>query len=988
MNIKKKSIEQFLDFKIEYPDFIVAFHIGSFYEFFMEDAIIVSEKVGLTLTFKGYHDGKKVQMCGFPKKSSVLYFSMLLAKGYRMVICDEAPISPQDFYNKQKEKGKKSLHNRKITKILTPGTVQESIFLNEKTNNYLVVIEPDAKAKDLFLNEKKDNKTLKGHFSLLDKAENPKIPVWCCMAIDISTGFITANFFQESYQIFSWLERIMPREILVPDFLWKCRHQGLWSKWAHKMFFCDIHNCKNRTYDQYASLEKDVINNILIHYHKNHHELLSHSFCYIFSYIIFCGYNIQNIFPSIADTPVTIDQHIACEKEHQHMLGCDFLDIDDTAWKQLEIMTGLNGDYEKGLKYTMDHTATALGARLWARWIAFPICNKKIIDERLSAIHCALQNPDHLKRIRMIFEKIPDIERLLQNFLNPSKTHTTDQWSELGNGFSAVSELCNNIEIFLSEMKNTKIWQNAMFFCHKNKKRINDWTQGILLFCEKKNNINPEDDPENNNIYTTHDTIDYRISISKKKELIKMLQEKFRLTTLDIVLHSSGEYLLFINDEEKIYIPYEFQKKYTQYYFCEELKDWSTQHKMIEQNIFNHDLSMTQSIIQTLKESQPILIDFFYYISVLDIVTGFAMAEHGGSKFCIPQLLTESSEENVFELEDGIHPVMSQQCLYIPNNCFLYNEQIMFLTGANAGGKTTYLRMLGQLTLLAHIGVLVPAKKFVLSIKNAIFVRIGSGDKPSENLSTFAVELMDLQHILTYARHHSLILVDEIGRGTSPTEGWALCRAVLLEIMLKIKGITIFATHFHDLIYNFPQHLMKRLFLCYMNGYIDPETCNWRSFYKIKQGNAMISHGLDLARQLNISEELINNTKNIIEEGIYAEITNKPKKLLTFLQNSMMSFDKNSKFDFDEKQKIFSINKIQSQQKEILQEETNINNDIDNILSEQDQLEYNKIVQEYTAPTIETQYEEISFVDISYNYNIFNKKNILQEEFFDFKKQA
>jgi DNA mismatch repair protein MutS len=216
-----------------------------------------------------------------------------------------------------------------------------------------------------------------------------------------------------------------------------------------------------------------------------------------------------------------------------------------------------------------------------------------------------------------------------------------------------------------------------------------------------------------------------------------------------------------------------------------------------------------------------------------------------------------------FCLKEAGHPLMQKQCFFITNNCLLQRGQVLFLTGSNAGGKTTYLRMVGQLVVLSQVGVMIPAKEFSFSLRDALFVRMGSGDNPAENLSTFAVEIIELQHIIQYANEKSLVLIDEIGRGTSPIEGWALCRSVLIELIDTIGAVTLLTSHFHNLLKNLPLECMAKISTQMIHGALDEKTGLWNSFYKLKEGVADQSYGLDLAYKLKLSSRVVHRAMSL-----------------------------------------------------------------------------------------------------------------------------
>ncbi len=816
---------QYREIKAKYPDAILFFRLGDFYEMFFDDAIEASRLLQITLTSRNKGD-HKAPMCGVPYHAAQNYIAKLTRVGKKVAICEQLS-----------DPNEPGIVKRDVVRVITPGTTLDDQILDQKTNNFLLALTFDPK-----------NNTNKADTFGLAYA-------------DISTGELRVTEINSIAELQSELQRIHPREALVPADL------------LQENFFNKIHETQLQTFFFTTEVPADS-------------EYLLKNF---FGVKDLNGFGIEGNPSAIKAAAILLQYLQETQKTNlQHIQGlqsyelCEFMPVDESTLKNLEITSTLRENKLEGsLLWVLDQTITSMGGRTLRFALTHPLLDANKIQERLDAVEDLYKNPLILDDLREDLKRVLDLERLLAR-LSLGHGNARDLL-----GLKSSLESVPNIKCIINNLQAPllKIILNDL-----------DALPDLVALIE---NAIVEEPPlairEGGMIKDGYNSeLDEIKKISRDgKGFIQALQEKeierTGIHSLKIRYNSVFGYYIEISKTNLHAVPADYIRKQTlvnaERFITPELKEYEekvlgAEEKIVamEYEIFNNlRLRVVQEIGRIQKLAKA--------IASLDMLGSFAKVaiDSGYSKPAI-----HPSTQATIRVEAGRHPVvekMSFASRFVPNDVELDHDknQLLLITGPNMGGKSTYLRQVALITLMAHIGSFVPAAKAEISLVDRIFTRVGASDNLVRGQSTFMVEMQETAYILNHATANSLIILDEIGRGTSTYDGMSIAWAITEFIHDKIGAKTLFATHYHELI-----SLAEKLSNAqnYSVAVKENETDGVVFLYKIVKGGVDRSYGIEVAKLAGLPAEvtskarqiLVDLEEGILEAGIQKELTDAMKR--------------------------------------------------------------------------------------------------------------
>ena len=803
-------MKQYLMTKAEYPDCILFYRLGDFYEMFFEDALIVSRELELTLTGKNCGASEKAPMCGVPHHSATVYIAKLIEKGYKVAICEqvEDPSKTKDIVK------------REVIRVVTPGTLIDEALLDEKSNNYLAVIYTNDDISGFAVS-------------------------------DISTGEIFVTELNSKEKVLDELARYSPKEILVSE-----KASLIFGNVVEERFNMEADNCRDDLFEQ------DNINDKILSQFKKR------SFAELGLHDKPCA--IKAVGAMIAYLEHTQKQSLDYIDTLTIYSSGDYMDLDFATRRNLEICETMRDRAKKGsLLGVIDKTKTSMGARLLRQWAEKPLISAIGINERLSAVDDLVNHPMMKDDLGEALSKTYDISRIISRL--SLGTATPKDLLALKETAAALPE----VEYVLSTSQSPTI-----------KKLFKDFDILADLRELIENSISDNAPAILKDGGIIKDGYNEEIDTLRKAknkgsgwltELEAQEKEKTGIPTLKVGYNRVFGYYIEVSKSYMNDVPDTYIRKQTlaggERYITEELKKientiLGASERLIALEIHEYDNIRKQVASQSerLKKVADILSQSDCYYSLAQ--TAYK------NNYVMPTINTGGQ----IEIIDGRHPVvetMTKNSIFVPNDTYLDNDdnRTLIITGPNMAGKSTYMRQVAIITLMAQIGSFVPAKKANIGIVDKIFTRVGASDDIASGQSTFMLEMNEVSHILKNATKNSLIILDEIGRGTSTYDGMSIAWAVAEYIhnKKKIGAKTLFATHYHELteleetlegVKNYRVAVKKR-------G--DDITF----LRKIVRGGADESYGIEVAALAGIPNEVISNAKkilkNILEENPKAE---------------------------------------------------------------------------------------------------------------------
>lgn len=784
-------MQQYHRIKKDYPHMLLFYRMGDFYELFFDDAIKASRILDITLTKRGTSAGQPIPMAGVPFHAADNYLAKLIKKGESVAICEQiGEVTP----------GKGPVE-RKVVKILTPGTVTDETLLNANKDNVIVAIYNHKQNFGLAIAD-----LTRGYFHLIEAKT-------------------TKDLYRE-------IIKLEPQEILV-------------SKNASLPFSSDEYNINLRPSTDFEF--NNAVTLLCKQFKVNH--LDSFNCLHLQDAIIAAGALIKYLQITQIQTLSHLTS-LTVENENE------YLQLDSTSIKNLEIFhsNGVTGKHS--LIAILDKTAISMGSRLLKRWLMKPLRDTTAINERLTAVTEIINQNEHAN-IHDFLKEVSDVERITSRIaLNSARPKD-------------LLQLKNSLEI-LPNLKNLLINFNASI--------IQDIKQKICpnpkLFELLDNAIAPEPAPhirEGGVIASGFDEeLDSlrNVNDNAHANLINLeLQEKKRtnIPTLKIGYNRVSGYYIEITRLHKEKVPANYKRKQTlknaERFITPELQAFeelvlTAQSKALNREKFLYDklLKDLHNYIEELKESA-------YAISYLDVLTTLAQTAQ-----TLNWTKPAFSADPGIKLENSRHPVIEDllQERFIANDLTLSSKKnLLLITGPNMGGKSTFMRQTALIVILAHIGSYVPASLATIGPIDKIFTRIGANDDLTQGRSTFMVEMTETAEILRNATNKSLVLIDEIGRGTSTYDGMALAYATCKYLTTTIKAYTLFATHYFEL--TKLENTISSIDNVHLEATLTHDSIIF--LYKVKPGSTNKSYGIEVAQLAGMPEEVLCLAKQHLQKS-------------------------------------------------------------------------------------------------------------------------
>ena len=797
-------MKHYLEMKEKYPDTILFYRLGDFYEMFFEDAEIVSKELELTLTGKDCGLDKRAPMCGIPYHAATTYISRLISNGHRVAICEQL----------SDPKASKGLVKRDVIQIVTPGTVIENDILDAKRNNFLMIVYADKNA------------------------------IGVCYS-DISTGFIEATELvgNEKFKLLDdVLARIKPSEVLcnlsfmTESFNLSAVKLGYVPQFYPKDELFEMSKAKNIILKQFA------VNNLSALGLSDKKQMT----LAVGGALLYFEETQKRLISNIKKLSIIQDER--------------FVHLDILARKNLELTQSNSLNQKKGsLLWLLDKTKTSMGGRLLKTFIDQPLRDDVLINERLDSVE-ELKN-DLILRNNLIdaLDGFSDIERKCSKI--SAGTITPKECLSLSETLGKLPE----IKKILSSCKS---------------KLLTDANEKIVLLNDIKKVLDDAIDPNapanlkdggyilssfNEELYKLRNAGEFGKQWLAEYE--KDQKEKTGIKNLKTGYNRVFGYYIEVTNSGLSLVPDTYIRKQTttnsERYITPELKEMEYKILNSKEQAIELEAKIYAEIKTYLSSYLSELADISSSIALCDTLSSFAEVS-ANYNYCRPII---SSNINHIKIEAGRHSVveaMMEGQEFSPNDTNLDagENRTMLITGPNMAGKSTYMRQVAIITLMAHMGCFVPAKSAEISIIDRVFTRVGASDDLAFGQSTFMVEMSEVSNIINNATDKSLIILDEVGRGTSTYDGMSIASAIIEYLSKHLHAKTLFSTHYHELtdlegrvegVKNY------RVMVKEWDG-------NIVFLHKIARGSANRSFGIEVAKLAGLPDELISRAKEILNE--------------------------------------------------------------------------------------------------------------------------
>ncbi len=793
---------------------LLFYRMGDFYEMFFEDAKTASKALEITLTSRNKNVDSPVPMCGVPYRAAQGYIARLIDKGYKVAICDQV----------EDPKAAKGLVKREVVRVVTPGMIIEDELLDAKANNFILGVCRHGNAFGIAI-------------------------------LDISTGTFRLTETTDLPAVIDEIMRVGPREILLPD---NATADPAFGKLTECLEGFAVSTLEERVFEP-ARSRKRLIEQ--------------------FDTLSLEGFGCESMPAGICAAGALI--HYVGETQCQkidHLDGIQtyhlgrFLVIDDQSRRNLELDNNIRSGGRQGtLLSVLDRTVTAMGGRLLGDWLRYPLLDEALLQERFDAVAEAAGQNQCRKELRQALKSVRDVERLGSK-IAMGRANARDL-TALKQSIQALPELLAALIDF-----------SAPLF------KYDQDTGELAALAEHIDQAIREDAPpvisEGGMIRDGFDAeLDELIRIGRDgKGWLAELEAKEReatgINTLKVRFNKVFGYYIEVPRSQSNSVPDHYVRKQTlvnaERYITDDLKKFETSVLNAQEQRAGLELKIFGAVVEKVKARHTEILSIARFIARIDCLATFAdVAQNNG--YCRPEL----NQDGVLDIEDGRHPVVEKLITaerFVPNSIRLDNQanQVIIITGPNMAGKSTVLRQVALMTVMAQIGCFVPARKAAIAITDRIFTRVGALDNLSAGQSTFMVEMQETANILNNATEKSLVIMDEIGRGTSTYDGLSIAWAVA-EHLHDLNGAgtrTLFATHYHELTE------LENQFERVKNYNIAVKEWNDTIIFlrKLVEGGTNRSYGIQVARLAGIPEPVIKRAKTIlaqIEDGSHPKATKK-----------------------------------------------------------------------------------------------------------------
>lgn len=786
---------QYRKIKSEYQDSILFFRLGDFYEMFFDDAVIASKELGLTLTSRNKEKDYEVPLAGIPYHSVASYIAKLVNKGYKIAICDQV----------EDPKTAKGIVKREVTRVITPGTIIDTEFLDEKSNNYLMGLKI------------RDNQGAIAY-------------------IDITTGEFKATEIEGEDIVFKLLgeiNKVSPKEIIMDE-----KSYDLFAE----------------EFKKHSALQDIKFTKVL---DKKKTEEYSKEY---FNVVSLESYGLKDKKNAISIAAIVLDYVVDLQKGKElpiekisYINEHEVMELNITTQRNLDIIDNFRDKSGTGtLLWVMDECMTSMGSRLLKKFIKSPTLNLTEIKNRQNDVKYFIDNVLVREEVREKLKDIYDIERIIGKLV--LETENGRDLIALKNSIKKsleILKILNGHEIFQIDIKVLVEIYNLIEETIIDEPPFSIREGGVI-----RNGFNSDLD-------------DLRAISKDGKNYILELEtterEKTGIKGLKIKYNKVFGYFIEVTKANSHLVPDYYIRKQTlanaERYIVPDLKEYEEKVLNAKDKIQNLEYYLFKEISGKVKSYRGILQDLAYKISYLDVITDFAHIAIKNS-----YIQPEVNEGEEIEIIAGRHPVVEK---LIPAGKFIKNNivfddkrEIIILTGPNMSGKSTYMKQTALIIIMAHTGSYVPANYARIGLVDKIFTRVGAADDLVSGQSTFMLEMSEVANIVNNATDKSFIILDEIGRGTSTFDGISIATAITEYIHEKIGAKTIFATHYHEL-----TQLESRLEKA-ENFRIEVKENEKEIIFlrEIVKGGADKSYGIEVARLAGLPKEILDRSKSVLKK--------------------------------------------------------------------------------------------------------------------------
>jgi len=811
---------QYLEIKSQYPDCILMFRMGDFYEMFDEDAEIASRELDITLTARAHGKGTdKIPMAGVPYHSVDGYIQKLIEKGHHVAVCDQIT-----------EPTGRGIVEREVTRVMTPGTIVEPSLLDEGKPNYLMGILPVG---------------------------DPDTGRWTKAGIafaDISTGEFSATQFEGDdvgMLVFEELARIAPREVIIPE--------SWYERGVTMPDGVHLSSVQDWTFE-FAGADQLL---------RDHFRVTTLD-----------GYGLKGQNFAISAAGGVLQYLRVTQKNSLDQLvnirsysTSSFMVLDQFTRRNLELVETIRSRKTRGsLLGILDRTVTAMGARLLRTWLNQPLLELSRLNARLDAVEALVSSEILRDEIAQELKQVSDIERLT-NRLVLGKLGPRDLLS-LRDSLAAIPHLCELVE----EMEKLSAIYERLDPCEPVLDLINSGIQDEPPATLNNIGIIREgySDELDKILHSTQDARDWIANLESHE------RRRTGIASIKVSFNKVFGYYIEVTKAHTDKVPEDYVRKQTlvnaERYITPELKEYETLVLNAEEEILETERRLFEELCQKLSQHRESLLKTARAIAHLD---GFlSLADVAVREAYVRPTLTE---DNVLHVEAGRHPVVEKlletTTRYVANDSdFDEDSRVHIITGPNMSGKSTYIRQVAIITLMAQIGSFVPADSATIGLVDRIFARIGAQDEIHAGQSTFMVEMVETARLLSGSTGRSLLILDEIGRGTSTYDGLAIARAVIEYIHNnpRLNCRTLFATHYHELT-ELPNILPRTE---NYNVAVAEQGEDIVFLHKVLPGGADQSYGVHVAQLAGMPRPVVERARELLvqlEEGGSDFTISKPK---------------------------------------------------------------------------------------------------------------
>ncbi|MGN9224409.1 DNA mismatch repair protein MutS [Coprococcus comes] len=809
-------MKQYMQTKEEYKDCILFYRLGDFYEMFFDDALTASKELEITLTGKNCGLEERAPMCGIPYHAVDSYLNRLVSKGYKVAICEQV----------EDPKTAKGIVKREVIRVVTPGTNLDTQGLDETKNNYIMCIVYMADRYGLSV-------------------------------ADVTTGEYLVTELDSQTKLMDELYKFMPSEIVCNE--------------AFYMSGLDLDDLKNRLHMAIYSLEAWYFDDALCRETlQEHFKVASLEGIGLSDYE--CGMIASGaLLKYLEETQKNSLSHMS--RLTRYATG-NYMVLDSATRRNLELVETLREKQKRGsLLWVLDKTKTAMGARTLRKYVEQPLIDKKSIVKRLDAVAELKDNAICREEIREYLNPVYDLERLVGKI-----TYQSANPRDLI-AFQSSLSMLPSVKCILKDMESDLL------------KEIYEELDPLEELCDLVGRAIQEEPPlamkEGGIIKDGYNEEVDRLRKAKSEgknwlaDLETKEREKTGIKNLRIRYNKVFGYYLEVTNSFKDLVPDYYTRKQTlanaERYIIPELKELEDTILGAEDKLCALEYELYCEVRNTIAAEVTRIQRTAKAVAKLDVIASLALVAERNN-YVRPKI----NEKGVIDIRDGRHPVVEKM---IPNDMFIANDtylddkkqRISIITGPNMAGKSTYMRQAALIVLMAQLGSFVPASSANIGLVDRIFTRVGASDDLASGQSTFMVEMNEVANILRNATSKSLLILDEIGRGTSTFDGLSIAWAVVEYISnSKLLGAkTLFATHYHEL-----TELEGKI--SNVNNYciaVKEKGDDIVFLRKIVKGGADKSYGIQVAKLAGVPDPVINRAKEIVEELVTADITGKVKDI-------------------------------------------------------------------------------------------------------------